>query len=346
MYAGTVVRLILVGWTVLWLAAPARAEPTTLRLAALAPEGTAWAREVHAMAREVERATHGDVMLHWYLGGIAGDEFTVLDRIRRGQLDGSAGSLFCERLAPTLSLTRIVGLFQNRAEWTYVFNALEQVLDREFSRSGFVRLGVSSFGRMMLFGRHPVRSMADLRRERLWSYDLDQLLLKVLRSMGWNVVPLPIGDALRAYEDGRIDGFLTSPTVALAFQWSKSARYYTELTISMIPACFVVAQRSFDAMSIEQQAVVRAAATRLSLRFTAISAMQEDELLGGLLQRQGLERVPIDEAFRSDFLELARRVRDDLGPSLAEPRTLSRVFGLLADYRATHAQADPPTHRR
>src|SRR3954451_3899123 len=88
----------------------AHADPVRLRLAALAPEGTAWAREMKAFARDLEQATHGEVTAKWYFGGIAGDELTVLERIHKGQLDGTAGALFCEQLAPSFRVTRVVGL--------------------------------------------------------------------------------------------------------------------------------------------------------------------------------------------------------------------------------------------
>ena len=86
-------------------------------MAAPAPAGTAWARESHAFDREMQLATGGQVHIKWYLGGIAGDELTTLARVKRGQLDGAAGTAFCDRLAPTLRVGKVVGLFQSREEW-------------------------------------------------------------------------------------------------------------------------------------------------------------------------------------------------------------------------------------
>src|SRR5437879_2846744 len=82
---------------------PATAEPIVLRMAAVAPEGTAWAREGHALERDIAELTHGQVRIKWYLNGIAGDEMTMLDRIRREQLDGVASAgMMCQKLAPTM----------------------------------------------------------------------------------------------------------------------------------------------------------------------------------------------------------------------------------------------------
>src|SRR6476646_5054881 len=87
----------------------AQAEPVTLRLATAVPEGTAWARVGMAFARDVDELTHGEVRVKWYLGGIAGNELQVLDRMKRDQLDGvGSGGVLCQRLAPTMRVTRLV----------------------------------------------------------------------------------------------------------------------------------------------------------------------------------------------------------------------------------------------
>src|SRR4051812_13782613 len=78
------------------LCAPSAAEETvTLRFATLAPEGTAWAREFLAAARDTELFSDGELKIRWVFGGIAGDENMVPMRMRRGQIDGEAASITC-----------------------------------------------------------------------------------------------------------------------------------------------------------------------------------------------------------------------------------------------------------
>src|SRR5690348_8711845 len=79
-----------------------------LRLASIAPEGTAWAREIYAFGRDVSTQTSGALQVKWYMGGIAGDDVEMGHRMERGQLEGggSAGHL-CERLSPTLRALRV-----------------------------------------------------------------------------------------------------------------------------------------------------------------------------------------------------------------------------------------------
>src|SRR3954467_6995726 len=98
-------RLALLGGLTLGLSSStaARADEVTLRMGTMAPDGTAWARELNAFARDVDQRTHGQVRIKWYYGGITGDEPGMGERIRRGQLDGAAsGGPLCESLAPSM----------------------------------------------------------------------------------------------------------------------------------------------------------------------------------------------------------------------------------------------------
>jgi TRAP-type C4-dicarboxylate transport system substrate-binding protein len=326
----------------LLLSVPVGAEPLVrIRMAAYAPEGTMWAREFHTLDREAQAATAGQVQFKWYLGGIAGDEDTALARVNKGQLDGEAGALFCDRLAPSIRIGRIVGLFQSRDEWRHVMSRLLPEIDKESAQNGFTNLGIGSFGNIMFFSRHPIRTMADLRSQRFWTYDLDDITYAMLKQMGIDVLPLPIDQALRAYDDGRVDGFIATPNIALAFQWSARAAYYSDLTIGELPGCFVIAQRALDPLPLTQRDAVVSAVANFVGRFEALGKTQEEALVGGLFERQGLRRSVADAELRTSFLRAAGAARDKLAPTLISPQLLARTLTWLADYRAEHHVARP-----
>jgi TRAP-type C4-dicarboxylate transport system substrate-binding protein len=319
--------------SMLLLAGRALAEPVTLRFATLVPEGTAWARELKAFSRDVEAQSKGQLRVRWYLGGIAGDESVVPDRIRRGQLDGEAAGVSCAGMAPSLKVLRVVGLFRRRDEAHAVIAHLRPRLETEFRAAGYVPLGVTWFGSDIALSRVPVRSFADLRRLRLWIWNLDTVWTTEMKMLGLNVVPLSVDEAARAYEQGRVDGFLALPNAALAFQWSARARYFSNLTIASMAACTVISRQTFEALPFELQATLRAAAAKLELRFEDINAAQEDALIGGLFERQGTHLVPAEEPFRSEFLLAARNAREHLPENVVPKALLNEVLGWLSDFR-------------
>jgi TRAP-type C4-dicarboxylate transport system substrate-binding protein len=314
----------------------ARADgPVRLKLASIAPSGSGWARVMRSFADEVATETAGQVTLKWYLDGVTGDERTTVARLLRGQLDGAGLSIGCEMLAPSLRVVRIPGLIRDRGELAYVLGRLQPRLEHELHERGMTSLGMVAFGPVMLFTRAPVRRFEDLARMPLWVWDHDELWVRLLRAGGLSPVPLPIEEAARAFEDKRVDGFFSLPGSALVFQWTAEARAWIDLPLGFLPACLVTSQAAIDSLPFSEQAALRTAAARFGQRFDAEGVRLDSQLLGGLLERQGLVRVPADAVWRARFFEAARMGREREAAKLVPPELLAKVLGWLADYRAT-----------
>jgi TRAP-type C4-dicarboxylate transport system substrate-binding protein len=317
----------------------AAGEPTTLRIATIAPEGSAWARELRTYARDVESGSEGAVRIKLYLGGIAGDEMEVLERIKRDQLDGTIGSEICTRLAPSMKVARIVGLFQSREESAYALSRLKPILDQEFLRAGFVNLGEAGLGTEVLFTRLPVHTLADLHQQKLWIWDLDEMLRAQVGPLGLRTLPLPINEAARAFDEQRIDGFVSVPTATLAFQWSAQARYVIDLRFTFRSGCQILSNRAYDELPIAARLALHDASGKLARRVEELGVRQDAELLGGVFARQGLKTLPVSETLRAEFFEAARVAREQAGNQLVPHPLLEKVLSWLADYRALHQLA-------
>jgi TRAP-type transport system periplasmic protein len=320
-----------------FMSAAARGEEQTLRIGTIVPEGTGWARGLRATANNVEAGTRGAVHLKFYMGGIAGDEMEMLARVRRGQLDGIlSGGMACETIAPSLRVVRIPGVLQSWPETSYALGRLRPIFEEEAKRNGFTYLGEAIVGPSILFTRTPVHDIAVLKRQRLWVWDIDKMLRLVLPEMGIPVVPLPIRETLQAYEQARLDGAVTPAVVALAFQWSTAMRYYIDLRLGFVVGCLLVANRAFDALPASSQQVVRIESAKAKQRFEQLGRMQEEQLLGGLFQKQGLTPMNVDAGTRSTFFEAARGARERVAGKLVSQELITRVLGMLADFRSTH----------
>jgi TRAP-type C4-dicarboxylate transport system substrate-binding protein len=313
------------------------ADPTVLRFGTVAPDGTGWARLARNTSRALAQATDGEVTGKWYFNGIAGDEMQMAERIAKDQLDGIvSGGMLCQKLSPSMRVLRVVGLFQTRDESGYVAGRLKPLFDDEFRKAGFVNLGSVGVGPDLIFSRTPVRSLADLRKMRMWVWDLDALFKAEWPLLGVHTAALPIDEAFRAFEDGRLDGFFSVPSAALAFQWSTETRYMTDLRVSFLRACILVATRAFDALPVEAQRALLTASAKGIVGLEELGRSQDEQLLGGLFARQGIRPVVVSEPFRTEFLNEATTARERISPKLVKPELLQRVLGLLADYRAEH----------
>jgi TRAP-type C4-dicarboxylate transport system substrate-binding protein len=314
-------------------------EPILLRLASVAPEGSAWANLLRDWARELDTVTAGQVRVRWYFSGIAGDELETLDGINKGHLDGIAsGGMICERVAPSLKVQGLAGVFQSREEAGYVVERLRPTLEEESRRAGFALLIATGLGPDVLFTRTPVRSMAELRKLRLWRWSADEPGIAMSHEMGLTIVPTDLDAAGKAYDEHRIDGFIAIPTAALAFQWSTQARYITDLRPGYLTGCVLVAHRALDRLTADQQKQFRSLFAKYDSLFQEMGRRQDEALLGGLFEKQGLKPIPPSEGFRSEFFEAARSARERAATRFVSRATLDRVLKLLADYRAEHAE--------
>jgi TRAP-type C4-dicarboxylate transport system substrate-binding protein len=314
----------------------AHADPVVLRMATIAPDGTSWAREAKAFGREVEASTQGQVQVKWYFGGIAGDELAVGERIRRGQLDGAAAASLCEHLAPSLRVMRIPGVFQQRGEHQHVLARLRPRLVEEFHRAGFEVITLSPFGSDIVFTRAPVHSYSDLKLQRLWVWDLDQVTRDMTTAMGMSTVPRPLEVVRGELEAGKLEGMLALPSAALAYQWSTRVKYFMDLRINMLPGCLVIASRAFERMAPVIKDDVREAGARMAVRFDQSGRDIDNALINGLFEKQGLVKLPVSDALRSAFFQAARAAREKLAPELVSRALLEQVLGWLADYRGEH----------
>jgi TRAP-type C4-dicarboxylate transport system substrate-binding protein len=304
-------------------------------MATSAPDGTAWARELRAFARDVQAGTDGELVVKWYFGGVAGDEAEMMERNGKAQLDGMGAGMLCTRVAPAMRAFNIPGVVQGRDEANYLSQKMGPEYAAEAQKSGFTMLFTSGLGPVLFYTRAPISTMEELRKVMLWRWNLDEAGVLASREMGMPVWTARVEEAGPAYDAGKVDGFTAPPAAALAFQWSTRARWFSDLTLGTLPGCFVIAQRAWDSLSNEHRAGVATAVAKFVGRFDELGRMQDETLLT-LFERQGVHRAAADELLHASFFEAARAARERLGPSLVSPQLLTRTMSLLADYRAEH----------
>ncbi|HEX8950497.1 MAG TPA: TRAP transporter substrate-binding protein DctP, partial [Polyangia bacterium] len=228
----------------------------------------------------------------------------------------------------------VPGIVQGRDEANYVSQKLQPQFASEAQKSGYALLFTAGLGTTMVFSRTPVRTMSELRTIKLWRWELDRWGVMATQEMGMPVQPGSLEGAARMYDDGKVDGFTTMPSAALAFQWSTQAKYITPLPVGYVQGCMLVANRAWDRLTPKQRDAVMAAGAKCAHRFEEVGREQDAQLLGGLFERQGMRIVQLSPSLRAQYFEAARAARERLGDKLLTRELLDEVMRLLADYRA------------
>ena len=126
-------------------------------------------------------------------------------------------------------------------------------------------------------------------------------------------------------------------------RWRSSGRcrrkYITDLRPGYLTGCVALAQRALDRLTADQQRTFRSLFAKYDALTQEMGRRQDEALLGGLFQKQGLQPIPPSQSFRSEFLEAARAARERAATRFISRATLDRVLEMLADYRAEHPDA-------
>jgi TRAP-type C4-dicarboxylate transport system substrate-binding protein len=330
----------------IWLALAAcltmfPAQAQELKIASIAPDGSAWMRAMREAAGIVREATQDRVILKFYPGGVMGDDTQILRRIRVGQLHGGAftsGGL-ADRY-PALQAYGVPLLFRSLDEVDYVRKRLDAELIAGLEAAGFVSFGFIEGGFAQFMSAEPVRSVDDLRRRKVWIPDGDPISLLSLETLGVSPVPLPVTDVMTALQTGLLDVVASSPVVALVLQWHTKVRYVTDLPVAYSYGIFAIDARSFNRISADDQQVLRDVMTQTVASLDATARDDNDRALQAMLDI-GIEPVSVERAnlggwrtaIESTFPQLMAR------KEYMDADVFDRLLTALAQYRRDNSAA-------
>lgn len=314
-------------------------QPHVIRIATVAPDGSGWAREFVTMARAVEKRTNGSVKLKVYYGARAGNEFQIKERIEKGQLDGAvSGGMMCAEVMPSMKVLRVPGVFQDRGETTHVASELKPRFAKEAQANGYTLLGTAPLGASTIFSRVPIETMDQLRKVKTWRWNLDEVAITLNKQMGFNIVPMDLGEAGPAFEAGKIDALYAIPSAALVFQWYAQTPYIINLPGDYLIGCLVVRTKVLDQLTETEREVVRTESEAVAVRINDLNSRQDEELIkdNGVFGRQGSKLLKVSPKLRAEFFDAARNAREKLDERLVSKELLNEVLTMLADYRGEH----------
>ena len=273
----------------LLLACSLPAGAQVIKIATLAPEGSAWMRELRAAAEEVSQGSEGRVQVKFYPGGVMGNDAVVLRKMRLGQLQGgvltSSELSLVYRDAPVYSLPF---LFDDWDDVQRARAAVDPLLAKGFEERGLRMLGVSGVGFAYLMGDRPLRDQGDVAGIKLWVPQNDVIAIRTFEAAGVSPIPLPIGDVFTSLQTGMVDTVANTPSGAIALQWHGKLGHMVDLPLTFVMGYLVLDEKAWKRLSAaDQQRLAKAfgdAATRMD------ATVKRDNLAAlEALKKQGMQ---------------------------------------------------------
>lgn len=328
----------------LLFAAPTWAQ-TQLKIATLAPQNSAWAKEFSAGAKAIEERTDGRVRMKFFWGGAQGAESKVLQKIRIGQLHGGTFSPtdFQERY-PDLNIYGLPFFFTSPEEIDYVRERVDEKLAAGLEDLGFQSYGFAGGGFAHILSNEPVRSLADLRGKKVWLPEGDRISFEAMKSLRLSPVPLPVTDVLTGLQTGLIDIVAIPPVVALALQWHTKVKYLTRIPVLYPMAFLAISDRALRRVGDEDRAVIDEVMNEVYARVDDGSWAESEDAIAAL-KSVGIEEVEpaagetarIREAMAAANERMAdsglfsRELLDEINAYVAELREAGPAEGVAAE---------------
>lgn len=292
--------------------------PMVVKLATLAPRGSAWHAHLQDMGAQWSEASGGRVTLRIYPGGVAGEEADILRKMRIGQLQAGALSLAgLQRISPAVNVLAVPMLMDGPEDLARVRAAMEPHIEALLEEHGYVVLQWGDVGWLRFFLPTPEYRPDDVRKRKApaWCEDATTALW---RDNGFQSVVLNQSDVLPGLQTGLIDAIGSTPLFILANQWFPFLPYMVEMPYLPLVGATLIDRRAWEKIPADlRPELMRISRETGKLIQTEIYKLEADAIVA--MQERGLQVIQPDPQIVEEWRALFRSSYDRLRGELIPP---------------------------
>lgn len=319
----------------------ARATAQTLKMATLAPQGSIWDQAIRAMGERWNKDTAGRVQLRIYAGGVAGDESDALRKTRAGQFQGLAITVAgLTEIDSAFNVFQIPMYFESYDELYFVLAELRPALEARLAAKGYVLLHWGHGGWIHLFSRLPIRTLDDLKKQKLFVWAGDDSAVQAWKKNGFQPVALAATDIMLGFQTKMIDVVPTTPIAALTLQWYRQTPHMTDLGLAPLVGGVVLTKAAWEKVAPADRELLMAAARGTEKALETEVPKQDQGAIDEMRQR-GLAIVNVDAEQAKGWHEEAKRFALAAQDGRVPKEILEATAAAVARFRAGKPPATP-----
>lgn len=233
-------------------------EKITMRLAEVHAEGYPTTLADQKFAELVSEKTNGRVAIEVYSDGKLGEEAAVVEKMREGDIDFARVSLsLMTNASPQLNVLTLPYLYNDSKHMWRVLNSdVGQKMLESVSKAQLVGLAWYDSGARNFFANREINSLNDIKGLRLRMQN-NELMFSLAQTLGAEPKDLPMGDINNAIEQGILDGAENNIPTYESMGHVSYAPYYVFDSHSRIPEILAGSEKTFGALSEEDQKIIR-----------------------------------------------------------------------------------------
>lgn len=221
---------------------------------------------LEAFAENVTERTEGRIKAQVYNNGVLGDQPDAIEQTRNGVLNFANFNM--GPMGPIVKETNVLSL-------PFIFSSVEhmhEVMDGEIgarfadalAERNLVALSWFDSGERSLYNtKRPIRTPEDVQGLKIRVMNND-LYVDMIAALGGNATPMAYGEVYQSLKTGVLDGAENNYPSFHSSNHYEAAEFYSLTEHLIIPECLCIARSSWEALSSEDQEIVREEAIKAS----------------------------------------------------------------------------------
>jgi len=315
---------------------PIHAENIELRIATLAPAGSATMATWQKAAAEIKEKTQGRVTVKYFEGGQQGDERDYILKINLGQLDGaSVTAIGLSMIDESIRVLELPMMFANAEEVDYVADKMWPYFQQKFQKKGFHLIGREEVGWIYFLSKNKIEILPELKSQKIWVWGDDRIVSTLFKQLGVNGVPLGVPEVDSALTSGRINACYASPFQAVALQWYSKIKYATSMPVNFGIAATVISENALKKISATDRKTIEEVHIATGKKLRKIIRKANADALN-TMKRKGVTVIQTSAATSSEYSKQANIVSATLAGKVYLQQDLDMVHKYRIEYRAKH----------
>lgn len=318
------------------------AQAQQLKIATIAPQGSIWANRFDQFSEAVRTKTAGAVDFKIYYGGVMGDDRSMYQKIRIGQLQGAGMTVTgLSEIVPDFRVLSIPLLFENYSQVDAVTHAALPLFKREFSDNNLELLALTEVGFVYTMSSLPLASAADLKKAKVWIPDGDPLSLDFLQEAGVSPLPLAIADVLTSLQTGLINTVFSSYYGSIVLQWFTKTRYVSDIPFGYAYGGLVLDGKVFNRLSAANRDIILQEANNFLGKLLTDDTRKSNREALATLKKNGITILASDEQSRKAYHAWRDAVIKEDEGKLFSSEVLGLAQKTLAGFQPNQTPLEP-----
>jgi TRAP-type C4-dicarboxylate transport system substrate-binding protein len=315
--------------------APAAAQSVTVKLGTMAPDGSTWHQLLKEMGEKWQAASGGRVKLKIFPGGIQGNEGDVIRKMRVDQLQAGAVSIVGLRdIDPAPQGLGTPGLVTDDEELAHVYEKLAPYWEKKLDAQGFMVLSWGDTGWAHIFTKRKIRTPKDINGLKMFAWSGDPGAFEAWKAVGFQPVVISSTDMLPSLSTGMIEGFATTPILAMTARWYEQTKYMPNVRWGRLAGATIMTKKAWEKIPEAMRPKLLEIAREVGHKINAeVSKLGADSIES--MKKNGLEVLELTPAEQAEWDAAALKVWPVLRGTICSAEDFDLLVKTRDEYRAT-----------